>query len=105
VPISCSCMRVVFADQRLGRILTDEAHRLGLPIAVIKAARKKLLALEAASDERTLRGLKSLNFKQLSGDREGLRQIRINDQYRIVFTLDESTRPHTVTILEIDDTH
>lgn len=98
-------MRVEFADQHLSKICTDEAHRLGLPIAVIKSARKKLLALEAASDERTLRNLKSLNYKKLTGDRDGQRQIRINDQYRIVFTLDENTKPHTVTIIEIGDTH
>ena len=104
-PYVLNGMRVEFADPKLRRILSDEAHRLGLPIAVVKAARKKLLALEAASDERTLRGLKSLNYKRLNGSQEGFRQIRVNDQYRIVFMLDETTDPHTVTIVEIGDTH
>ena len=50
-------MMIEFADVGLERICTDEAHRLGLPAAVIKAARRKLIQLEAASDERDLRNL------------------------------------------------
>ena len=98
-------MRIEFADDGLRRICTDEAHRLGLPIAVIKAARRKLIQLEAAKDERDLRNLKGLHYKKLSGEREGQRSIRINDQYRIVFTISENERPPVATILEIDDIH
>jgi proteic killer suppression protein len=98
-------MRIEFADKDLERICTDEAHRLGLPFAVIKSARRKLIQLEAASDERDLRNLKGLNYKRLSGDREGQRSIRINDQYRIVFTMTDGEKPHVISILEIGDTH
>jgi proteic killer suppression protein len=97
-------MKVEFADGDLERICTDEAHRLGLPFAVIKGARRRLVQLEAASDERDLRNLKSLNYKKLQGEREGQRQIKINDQYRIVFTLSDGN-PQVITILEIGDTH
>jgi proteic killer suppression protein len=97
-------MKVEFADEHLGRICGDEAHKLGLPFAVIVAARRRLLQLHAATDERDLRNLKSLNFKKLkgAGDR---RSIRINDQYRIVFTLKYGGGTAVVTILEIGDTH
>ena len=98
-------MRIEFADADLARICTDEAHRLKLPIAVIKAARRKLIQLEAALDERDLRNLKSLNYKKLHGDRADHRSIRINDQYRIVFTLSEDETPPVITIIEIGDTH
>jgi proteic killer suppression protein len=97
-------MRVEF-DGDLEDILTDKAHKLGLPIAIIQGARRKVLLLEQAPDERTLREWKSLNFKRLSGNREGQRSIRINDQYRIVFELLEDERPPRIRILEIDDTH
>jgi toxin HigB-1 len=97
-------MKVEFADDDLARICTDEAHRLRLPFAVIKSARRKLLQLEFALDERDLRKLKGLNYKQLQGDRERQRQIRINDQYRIVFTISDE-KPPVITILEIGDTH
>jgi proteic killer suppression protein len=96
-------MKVEFADADLARICTDEAHRLALPFAVIKVARRRLLQLEAATDERDLRNLKGLNYKKRQG-REDQRQIRINDQYRIVFTI-STGNPPVVTILEIGDTH
>ncbi|MBN8841774.1 MAG: type II toxin-antitoxin system RelE/ParE family toxin [Sphingomonadales bacterium] len=98
-------MKVEFAADDLAQICTDEAHKLGLPFAVIKAARRKLIQLEAAHDERDLRNLKSLNYKKLQGDREGQRSIRINDQYRIVFTLSEDENPPVIVVVEIGDTH
>jgi len=98
-------MRIEYADDHLARICTGEAHKLGLPITVIRAAQRKLVLLEQSPDERTLRNWKSLNYKKLSGDREGQRSIRVNDQYRIVFELLEDERPPAIRILEIDDTH
>ncbi|MBO6678063.1 type II toxin-antitoxin system RelE/ParE family toxin [Parvibaculum sp.] len=98
-------MRIEFADESLERICTDEAHKLGLPISVIKAARRALVKLEQAPDERTLRNWKSFRYKKLKGQREGQRQIRVNDQYRIVFELLDDERPPVARILEIDDTH
>lgn len=98
-------MRVEFADDRLLLLFTHEAHKLGLPFAVIKSARNRLLQMEEADDERTLRNLKSLNFKKLNGKREGQRSIRVNDQYRIVFELVDGERPPVIRVLEIDDTH
>ena len=62
-------MRVEFADDDVARICTDEAHRMGLPFAVIKAARRKLIQMEAARDERDMRNLKGLNYKKLHGPR------------------------------------
>lgn len=98
-------MEIEFGDDDLALICTDQAHKLGLPINVIRSARRKILFLRDAPDERTLRNWRSLNFKQLSGNRKGQRQIRLNDQYRLVFTLDESQNPPIATIVEIGDTH
>lgn len=98
-------MKIEFRDKRLALIRTERAHELKLPFAVIKTCREKLIFLEAAPDERTLRNWKSLNYKKLEGDKEGLRQIRINDQYRIVFELNEATTPPTIIVAEIGDTH
>lgn len=95
-------MKIEFADQRLALIRTKEAHKLGLPIGVINSCRDKLHAIEQASSEQTLRNLKSLNYKKLEGD---VRQIRLNDQYRMHFTLDNTTKPPTVTVLFIGDPH
>jgi toxin HigB-1 len=98
-------MRIVFADDDLALIETKEAGQTRLPVAVIKSARRKLTVLRAAIDDRSLRNWKSLHYEKLKGDRESQRSIRLNDQYRMVFELDEETEPQTATILTIEDYH
>lgn len=98
-------MKIEFRDKRLAIIRTDRAHELRLPMAVIKVARDRLNFIAAAPDERSLRDWKSLNYKKLENDREDQRQIKINDQYRIRFILDDSTQPPTVIVTDIGDPH
>lgn len=98
-------MKIEFADEDLARICTDQAFKMGLPVAVIRSARNKLIQMQAARDERDLRNLKSLHYKKGKGGRENTRSIRINDQYRIVFTLLEDQNPPVIRIIEIGDTH
>lgn len=99
-------MKIVFADKKLALIDTDRAGETQLSIGIIKSARRKLVVLRAAVDDRSLRNWKSLHYEKLKGDREGQRSIRVNDQYRMIFELDETTEPEpTITILEIKDYH
>lgn len=98
-------MDVLFADPALALIETEEAGKTKLPVAIIKSARRKLTVLRAAIDDRSLRNWKSLHYEKLKGDREGLRSIRLNDQFRMVFVLDESANPQAVTIIAIEDYH
>ncbi|MBI3434917.1 MAG: type II toxin-antitoxin system RelE/ParE family toxin, partial [Proteobacteria bacterium] len=51
------------------------------------------------------RNWKSLHYEKLKGGRDGQRSVRLNDQFRMVFELDERTDPQTVTILSIEDYH
>src|SRR6266545_4870644 len=92
------CMEIEFVDSRLATIETPNAGMTGLPVPVIKAARRKLTVLRAATDDRVLRNWKSLHYEKLKGDRAGQRSIRVNDRYRIVFTLDSDTDPQKATI-------
>lgn len=98
-------MRIEFANDALSRIETDEVGATNLPVAVIKSARRKLTVLRAAPDDRSLRNWKSLHYEKLKGNREGLRSIRLNDQFRMVFKLDETATPPIITILAIEDYH
>jgi proteic killer suppression protein len=98
-------MKVEFSDDDLGTICTDQAYRLGLPVAVIRTARHRIIQLEAARDERDLRNLKGLHYKKGKGARASERSVRINDQYRIVFTLSEDETPPIIRITHIGDTH
>ena len=98
-------MEIEFADESLTLIETDAAGATKLPIAVIKSARKKLVMLRAATDDRTLRNWKGLRYEKLKGDRDGQRSIRLNDQFRMVFLMDNDTDPKKVTILAVEDYH
>ena len=98
-------MDVVFADPALALVETEDAGRTRLPVAVIKSARRKLTVIRAATDDRSLRNWKSLHYEKLKGDRDGLRSVRLNDQFRMVFTLNENVTPQIVTIIAIEDYH
>jgi proteic killer suppression protein len=98
-------MDIVFADATLALIETEDAGATKLPVPVIKSARRKLTVLRAAIDDRSLRNWKSLHYERLRGDRAGQRSIRLNDQYRMVFELDESSNPQVVTVIAIEDYH
>ena len=98
-------MDVEFSDrQQLAFIETDRAHETRLPISVIKSCRQKLVVIRAAPDERTLRSWKSLHYEKLEG-RGDQRSIRLNDQWRLVFTLDTVCQPPKITVLGIVDYH
>jgi proteic killer suppression protein len=98
-------MDILFADATLALIETEDAGKTRLPVPVIKSARRKLTVLRAAPDDRSLRNWKSLHYEKLKGGRDGQRSIRLNDQYRMVLTIDESTNPPTATIMGIEDYH
>jgi proteic killer suppression protein len=61
--------------------------------------------IRAAPDERTLRNLKSLHYEKLLGDRKGQRSIRINQQWRLVFTINTECTPNKITVLAVEDYH
>lgn len=95
----------MFADPDLALVETEEAGKTRLPVAVIKSARRKLTVIRAAPNDQALRNWKSLHYEKLKGDRDGQRSIRLNDQFRMVLEIDESTNPQTATVIAIEDYH
>jgi len=98
-------MDVDFQDSSLALIETDRAAELKLPISVIASCRQKLVVIRAAPDERTLRNWRSLHYEKLSGNREGTCSIRLNKQWRLVFTLTSRVSPPKMTVLAVEDYH
>lgn len=98
-------MEIEFRDTDLALVETDRAADTRLPISVINSLRHKLVVIRAAPDERPLRNWKSLHYEKLKGDRSGQRSIRINKQWRLVFTLDTECNPNKMTILAVEDYH
>lgn len=98
-------MEIEFRDSRLALIETSRATETRLAISIITSCRQKLVVLRAAPDERTLRNWKSLHYEKLEGDRAGQRSIRLNKQWRLVFTLNSDVTPPKITVLSIEDYH
>jgi proteic killer suppression protein len=99
-------VRLEFEDVRLRRLYTEIDYRIArFGPEVTKAFRMKVAVLAAAADERDLYALKSLHFEKLSGDRLGQRSIRLNEQWRLIFRIEEDPDGRLAVIIEIADYH
>lgn len=70
-----------------------------LPAAIQKIALRKLIMMDNAENIQDLKVPPSNHLEKLSGDRAGQYSIRINDQYRICFTVDNN-HIHNVEIVD-----
>jgi len=63
--------------------------------------------IDAAVDERDLYAQKGLRFEKLKGKRgnQGQRSLRLNDQWRLIVTVDEDNEGNYLTIIDIEDYH
>jgi proteic killer suppression protein len=98
-------MDVSFEDQSLDRLETDATFSAGFGDSVVKAYRKRMQQIRAATDERTFYARRSLRFEKLQGQREGQYSMRLNDQFRLIVALRGNAPNKTVHILEIVDYH
>lgn len=78
---------------------SDKKHRYQPQI--IKRYQRRVEQLRAAPRPETLYQLNSLNFEALKGDKVGRFSIRVNDQYRIEFTLNTDLENPILTICNI----
>jgi len=77
---------------------SDKKHRFQPDI--VKRYQQRIKTLVSAPRIETLYQIKSLNYEVLSGDKAGISSIRVNDKYRIEFTVDMIEEP-LVTICNI----
>lgn len=97
-------MDVAFKDESLDRLETETRFSTGFGDAVVKAYRKRMQQIRAATDERTFYAFRSLRFEKLHGDREGQFSMRLSDQWLIVELHGEAPRK-TIYVVEIVDYH
>lgn len=81
--------------------INSTKSRKALPLNLHQIARRKLDMIEAAIDISDLRVSPSNRLELLKGALKGKYSIRINDQYRIVF----SWTPQGAVDVEITDYH
>ena len=89
-----------FADTETERLFGGVTSRR-LPPDIQRAARRKLLQLDAADRLEIMRLPPGNRLEALKGDRRGQHSIRINDQWRICFRWHE----HDAHAVEIVDYH
>ena len=78
-----------FADKETEKVY-KQLFSTKLPQGIQRIALRKLIMLHNAATIEDLRVPPSNRLEKLSGDREGQYSIRINNQYRICFAVEEN---------------
>lgn len=86
-------------EMEYGDEATRRLHQEGISYGkgFDRQALLRLNRIKAAVDQRDLRALRGNRFEKLKGDRAGYYSIRVNDQWRITFRIEEN-RALDVTI-------
>lgn len=97
-------MIVEFGEEYLRDLYTkgecnNKKHRYRIDI--VKRYKRGVDYLKWASRKEDLFRINSLNFEALKGEKSGRFSIRVNDQYRIEFTLRETSDEPILTICNI----
>jgi proteic killer suppression protein len=98
-------MDVTFKDQSLDRLEIDAGYSGGFADAIVKAYRRAMQHIRAATDERTFYARRSFRFEKLQGKREGQYSMRLNDQWRLIIELRAQNGKKVVHVVEIADYH
>lgn len=78
---------------------SDKRHRF--QPSVTKRYKDRVNLLKKLVSKEELFPIKSLHFEALRGDKKGLYSIKVNDQYRVEFSLDENLEQPILTICNI----
>lgn len=97
-------MIVTFEEEYLRQLYEDgkcKAKKHRYQPDIVRRYQKAIQFLIAASSIEALWSIRSLNYEVLSGDKSGLSSIRVNDQYRIEFTVSKSEEEPILTICNV----
>ena len=78
---------------------SDKKHRF--QPGIVKRYKDRINYLMKATSKEELYPIKSLHFEALHGDKKGLFLVKVNDQYRIEFSLTENLEEPILTICNI----
>ena len=81
-------MIVGFRDEWLRAFFVDDAHSRNIPSDLEARLFRKLQMIDDATTDQDLLVPPSNHFEKLKGNLSGLRSIRVNKQYRLVFRWD-----------------
>ena len=96
---------VSFKDASLEKLEQDPKYTAGYDAAIVKAFRKRMQLVRAATDERDFNSMRSLNFERLKGKRQHQFSMRLNDQWRLILELETVGTNKKLLIVGIEDYH
>ncbi|MGB3291469.1 MAG: type II toxin-antitoxin system RelE/ParE family toxin [Phormidesmis sp.] len=96
-------MRFEFKQKKIKALYYEEKNAHKYP-NVIDDFFDVMSTLDAAKDERDLYALKGLHFEKLKG-RKGERSIRLNQQWRLILSIEEDEEGAYLQIIDIEDYH
>ena len=79
----------------------DKKHRFQPDI--VRRYQKCIQLIKSVPDITSLSKYNSLNYEVLKGDKKGISSIRVNEKYRIEFTVKDSLEEPIVTVCNIID--
>lgn len=88
-------LKVLYEDGRS----PDKKHRFQPDI--IRRYQKAINFLKGASSIEALWPIKSLGYEVLSGDKNGLSSVKVNDQYRVEFSVTMNENEPILTICNV----
>jgi proteic killer suppression protein len=98
-------MNVKHTDGLLERLELEDVPKSGLSVDLMKLYRRRMQLIRAARDERDFYALKSLHYEKLAGNLSHQRSMRLNKQWRLILTIEETGDERLVVILKIEDYH
>jgi proteic killer suppression protein len=98
-------MRFRHANKTLKKMDEEPGFRGGFPPALAQTFAKRMHAIRQATNENTLRNIKSFRFERLKGKRQHEYSIRLNDQFRLIFQIEPAAGGNQLVILAIEDYH
>ena len=97
-------MVVTFNEEYLENLYTKGQtglKKLRFQPQIIRGYQKVVKILINAGRKEDLFPFKSLHFEALHNDKEGLFSVKVNDQYRVEFTLTEIENEQVITVCNI----
>ena len=78
-------------------MMTNQLRNWRLAKELVIQFKKTVLRLKQVDNSQQLRQFRGLNFEALKGDKKGLYSVRVNQQYRLEFQLENDN----ITLVEV----
>jgi len=100
-------MRFIFKNKKLEALYTKGEGAKKYSEAVINAFFDVMSIIDAAIDERDLYAFKGPRFEKLEGERgnRGERSLRLNEQWRLILSIEWDENGKIILIIDIEDYH